>query len=459
MVKISFKQYIRRYSLSTVLLVTSSVMLIVVLLNVGLNSQVRRSDLGVASISNADALVKNYTIHYPVFHKETIDKALRNYAVHHMEEFLQKLAGNSNDPNSHLLVSYTILHYGDRTVSVEFRKEEQLQGRSRLASEQIMTFDLESQAKIELSAVVDNEKVATIVFSRILHDYFKHSESTRVTDTQLTRLKQFSLKDAKDLAFDDEHIIFTLEPGLDSVRRVETIAIRRELLANILKDKFRPSEKSRIDVVQRESASHVIDRMPQHDVVIDASKKMLALTFDDGPGVLTPKILDTLKLYGGYATFFVIGRQVPQHPDVVRREITEGHEIGNHSWSHPNFNRISASQMEQQINDTQDAIHRVAGYTPVLLRPPEGVFNGAVVAYAQSRHLAMQLWNVDTLDWLDRNTQVTYDRIMSGAGDGKVILLHDIHATSVDAVLKAIPELIAQGYQLVTVSQMKQFRQ
>jgi peptidoglycan/xylan/chitin deacetylase (PgdA/CDA1 family) len=410
-------------------------------------------------LTQARAVVKHYDVDYPVFHVEKVDRALRNYVTHQVEDFMRALGAPVDDPANSITIKYSIVQYGTHTLTVVLHEQRTVIGVPVAISDKTFSFDLQTQKELELTDIFKDTPSAEMLLSKVIHDYFQHDKPGIVTPTELDRLQKLTMSDIDSFVFDSESIIFHLNvhhPGQKEAS--EPIAIKREVLADALNTVFIAPDRNVIDV-EPETPVYSINTMPQHDVVIDPSRKMLALTFDDGPGVLTPKVLDVLKKYGAHATFFLIGRQVPTYGATVQREVKEDNEVGNHSWSHPNLTGLSYAAMQQQIGDTQRVIQEATGgYIPRLMRPPQGAYNASVVSFLQSRGLHMQLWNVDTLDWLNRDSQVVYARIMAGAADGKVILVHDIHPTSVDAAIRAIPDLVTQGYQLVTVSQLNQYR-
>ncbi|MFR4627220.1 MAG: polysaccharide deacetylase family protein [Dorea formicigenerans] len=187
------------------------------------------------------------------------------------------------------------------------------------------------------------------------------------------------------------------------------------------------------------------------DVNIDASKPMVALTFDDGPGERTGELLAQLEKYNAHATFFMQGKNIPGKEDFVKKMKETGCELGNHSYDHPQLTKLSADKIANQIGTTNDLIQQAAGSTATVMRPPYGAINDTVRA---SVGLPMILWSIDTLDWKTRNAQSSIDTVMNDVQDGDVILMHDIHTESIDAALVLIPKLEEAGYQLVTVSEM-----
>ncbi|GAA2413470.1 hypothetical protein GCM10010191_24060 [Actinomadura vinacea] len=182
--------------------------------------------------------------------------------------------------------------------------------------------------------------------------------------------------------------------------------------------------------------------------------KCVALTFDDGPMGVTAKLLDTLAASKVRATFFLVGRNVEEYPQLVRREAAEGHELANHSFSHSDLGRSSTAKVTSELMRTQQAIHRVAGVTPTLMRPPYGSTDKQVAAVTKRLGLAQVLWTVDPLDWQVRNTKKVQRKVIGGTGNGHIVLMHDIHPTTVAAVPHIIDRLAAKGYVFVTVSQL-----
>ena len=182
--------------------------------------------------------------------------------------------------------------------------------------------------------------------------------------------------------------------------------------------------------------------------------KVIALTFDDGPGPYTAHLLDILDQYGAKATFFLIGSKVSGQASVVRSIQARGHQLGNHSWSHPELPKLSVDQIADEIDRTNEAIKQAAGVKPSILRPPYGAVNGVVLEQLRLRGMSSILWSVDTRDWADRNSQIVCSRAVAGARPGAVILMHDIHQTSVNAVPCILSSLKQQGYSFVTIQRL-----
>jgi peptidoglycan/xylan/chitin deacetylase (PgdA/CDA1 family) len=182
----------------------------------------------------------------------------------------------------------------------------------------------------------------------------------------------------------------------------------------------------------------------------------IAMTFDDGPSTtLTPKLLDLLAAHHIKATFFVIGENVAEHPEIVARAAREGHEIGNHSWSHPNFGKMSDESVRRQLRQTDDAIKSATGKRPMLLRPPYGSITSREKRWIHDEFgYQVILWDVDPYDWKRPGPAVVRNRILTETRPGSIVLSHDIHPGTIEAMPSTLDALEAKGFRFVTVSQL-----
>src|SRR5205807_9554009 len=182
----------------------------------------------------------------------------------------------------------------------------------------------------------------------------------------------------------------------------------------------------------------------------------IAMTFDDGPSAtLTPKLLDLLAAHHIKATFFVIGENVAEHPEIVARAAREGHEIANHSWSHPNFGKMSQESVRSQVQRTDDAIKSATGKRPTLLRPPSGLITEREKRWIHDEFgYDIILWDVDPLDWKRPGPAVVRNRILKETRPGSIVLSHDIHPGTIEAMPSTFNELEAKGFKFVTVSEL-----
>jgi peptidoglycan/xylan/chitin deacetylase (PgdA/CDA1 family) len=184
----------------------------------------------------------------------------------------------------------------------------------------------------------------------------------------------------------------------------------------------------------------------------------IALTLDDGPQAkLTPKLLDLLAAHHIKATFFVIGENVAEHPEIVTRAAHEGHEIGNHSWSHPNLGKMSDDAVRRQLQRTDEAIKSATGARPTLLRPPYGSLSARQKRWIHDEFgYRIILWDVDPLDWKRPGPAIVRSRIVKQTRSGSIVLAHDIHPGTIEAMPAILDDLEAKGFKFVTVSELIQ---
>lgn len=190
-----------------------------------------------------------------------------------------------------------------------------------------------------------------------------------------------------------------------------------------------------------------------------SSKKNIALTFDDGPHpVHTPEILDILAEYGIKATFFVIGENATWYGDLVKTEYENGHEIGNHTYSHHmNLKKLSYDGICGEIEDAEEAIYENIEYRTKLLRPPGGIYSDTLLRAAADNDYTIICWSVDTRDWAHTPTAEIVKNVMSSVKEGDIILFHDYvsgNSPTPDALRQLIPALLDEGYNFVTVSEL-----
>ncbi len=188
---------------------------------------------------------------------------------------------------------------------------------------------------------------------------------------------------------------------------------------------------------------------------IDKNKKMVALTYDDGPSIYTPRVLKTLKENNAVATFFVVGNRVPTYSDTVKKAHDMGCEIGNHTYEHKNLTRVSEAKVKRQITKTNRNVKKVTGQAPVIVRPTGGATNANVKQWVGMPSI---IWSIDTLDWKTRNAGSTKKAVLDHVKDGDIVLMHDLYSATASASETIIPELVKRGYQLVTVSELAECR-
>lgn len=206
----------------------------------------------------------------------------------------------------------------------------------------------------------------------------------------------------------------------------------------------------------QEQPAQQAQNLPAGIRALDPSKPMIALTYDDGPyAPVGNRIMDVMNQYGGKCTFFMVGNRVPSYRAEVQRMAREGFEVANHTQDHPNLKKLGASQIHAQVNACNDVIQTVSGVRPTLMRLPGGNKNNTVVS---STGMPMIMWNIDTNDWKTKNAQSTVNAVLGKVKDGDIILMHELYSATAAATETLVPALTAQGFQLVTVSELAYYR-
>ena len=181
-------------------------------------------------------------------------------------------------------------------------------------------------------------------------------------------------------------------------------------------------------------------------------QKLAAITFDDGPGPYTENLLDELDKRGVVVTFFMQGHNAARYPSVVKRAYEAGHQIASHTYDHPQLTKLSSEKIRDQLVTTADILNCAVGMEHAyMVRPPYGSTDGHVLSCLDAPAI---LWSVDTRDWESRNADAVYRHIVNDTRDGSIVLLHDIHASSIPGALRGIDALLSQGYELVTVEEL-----
>lgn len=188
------------------------------------------------------------------------------------------------------------------------------------------------------------------------------------------------------------------------------------------------------------------------------SRPQIALTFDDGPSEVTMRVLDALEKAGAKATFFVQGIMVARRKRELQRMVQGGFQIGNHTWDHEYISKIPEEELRRVISKTNDAIRDACGVVPEVMRPPGGVWSDAALAVLGEMGLSMVFWDVDPRDWETRDAQMTIDYVLDKAEDGNIVIMHDLYEPTADAAEVIIPELVARGFELLTVSELARNR-
>lgn len=393
------------------------------------------------------------SIEYPITKNNKINKTIAQVITRDDRDF-RYIATNVlsfNQPMTET-ISYQITHNNSAALSIIVNIKQDIHGAHPVSLTHFWTFDKKSGEVISLSDLTEQSEKATeeiVAAARnSINETIKQRQQTELdlseTITQETLSNFVIIDGGNSLAWPigqasllpSAYGEMTIKVPIDAVAKYLQNPTARKL-ANIPKPPEPKPEPKPAPAVPAPAPT--------------TGNKVIALTFDDGPGPHTAHLLDILDQYGAKATFFLIGSKVSSQANVVRSIHARGHQLGNHSWSHPELPKLPVDQIAGEIDRTNDAIKQATGVTPAILRPPYGAVNGVVLEQLRLRGMSSILWSVDTRDWADRNSDIVCSRAVAGARPGAVILMHDIHQTSVGAVPCILSALKQQGYSFVTV--------
>lgn len=362
-------------------------------------------------------------------------------------------------------VSYNLVYRGDGVLTLALNTLFDTQGASPERHHRVLSFDLHDDARVGVANLYDGAIDANgdvVADHAGLQEFVEKAreqlrsqyDAAEVFPEDLTAesLDGFALGDdgrSLDIHFDDGTV------SAYSAGKIELSIDPHELqhkpdsalATRVLGDGFGTGSTS--------SATEQAHTVQVQQAPRNPGAPRVALTFDDGPAANTNRLLDTLAQYNAKATFFTIGSSVDASPTTVARTLNEGHAVGNHTYNHPDLTTLGADGVRNELQQGNQAIaNATGGHTPTMLRPPYGATTPTVNNIAAEFGMANIIWSVDTRDWQDRDSALVCNRAVTNASDGAVILLHDLHATSVDAMPCILDSLSSQGYEFVTAEQL-----
>lgn len=401
-----------------------------------------------------------YAIHFPRSKQENINKVIKQLVTAQKEDFIQAAmkVTPKKDSFSELLLDYKVTNISDTLLSIAFTHNENIYGQESKKQVYTVNFDRKSGKPITLTDLFTDDtslqKLARLSQNVILQDpkAMKLSNVSDVMDGTKPEIDTFNAFSFSNTTMDiylKEKQIGPKELGPYKIQI--PLSDLNGILAKAYSDSLELKIPTETEILSKTTGGK--ENKPPKSA-LTPGVKYVALTFDDGPHhQLTPRILDILKKHQAKATFYVLGNRVEYYPEIVKRTVDEGHEIGSHSWSHPKLTSLKPTELAQQINQTSNSIEKITGKPPATLRPPYGAVNDAV---KRSIKGPIVNWSVDTLDWKHHNKEKVKQIVRQTTHDGSIILMHDIQKASADALEDIIVSLSKQGYHFVTVSQLLQ---
>lgn len=382
-----------------------------------------------------------YAVQYPVLGNQKVDARIQEIATKLEEDMIAECIQTSDE--SDFFITYESYRTKGNIYSVVFLTGKRC-GETEVSGVYPYLFDLKKETEIASTDIFDGAyaKKAAAYTADLLGQTTAYAEKLlpdfrERLGADKTSFASYALKDTSMIFYLNEETILQGGNGILSIE------VPRKTFAEYfkIKKKVPPAPPKTKTAKQRN---------------IDPKKPMVALTYDDGPGTATNRILDTLEKHGAVATFFDTGERISQYPKIAQREVALGCEVASHSYNHKDFKKMSAAQIKADVQRTDAAFQKAIGKKPTLFRPPYGNYNQTV---QKNVPYPIIIWSVDTLDWKSRNADSVLKSIQKvGNLDGKVILMHGIYDSTAKATEKLVPDLIQKGYQLVTVSELIQYR-
>ncbi|WP_144486615.1 polysaccharide deacetylase family protein [Bacillus pumilus] len=407
-----------------------------------------------------DGRYMRYAVNYPVFHQEKLDQEMKRFAETALDKFKTSFSEANDVDEDHryeLNIDYEITHYAKQTAAIKFNTYELKGGVKGANQTKIFNFDFKKQHFLSINDLFLSKKEDLQKLSKMTFEELKKDRSLAENEHLLKQGTSPTAEHYQYFTIKDRFIEFYFPAGqiAPSEQGPQVLAIKKTLLKGMLKPEYINKEKNKNEK-KEPIAKRKLVKLPKQ-ATFNPNQKAIALTFDDGPNPsTTSKILKALKENKGHATFFVLGNRVQYYPDMLGEIRKGGNEIGNHSYSHPLLTRLPLKQAVKQVEETQQIIEKASGFTPTHFRPPYGGTNGQINAAV---NMKVTLWDVDPEDWKYRNSEYVANYILTHASSGETVLMHDIYDTSANAAVTIIKELTKQGYQLLTVSELEQWKE
>lgn len=377
----------------------------------------------------------SYAVDYPVCEDERVNTFLEEKIEEIKENAAEGITPEDDDIQA-LIISSVVQKTDNGVISLAIHEKSSVEGDREMVAgtSNIHTYHFYK----ETGDLIVPEQVFSVDYSDYCSEYFLKYFTDNYTDEDFVEGWKENLLNSPD-AFDEyliseSGVTFFFKPG------------------QVLDESFGVVYAG-IPMVQAE----VFVREKVLKRYIDPSKPMVAITYDDGPGLeAEDRILDCLEKNNAVATFFYLGNRVKGKEDKIKRAVELGCEIGNHTWNHPVLTSESKKSLKKQFNSTNEAIYKACGKYPTVFRPSYGISDSKINKMSK---LPVIYWTVDTLDWESRNGKKVYKIVKNQKKlDGKIILMHSLYESTADATELIIPYLKEKGYQLVTVSELIKYK-
>lgn len=403
---------------------------------------------------------------FPEFQTPRLNQMMQNFVDHERQKFAEGVEASRASRQS-LMKPYYHLYFeiyplGTGYYSFVMHTEKDYAGANPEIHLQPYIVDLSNDSIVDAKQLFSEDYYADL--KAYLLDQLKADEergSFIIDEIYEQYLAEHHLGEQLVLTHDKAEFVFEAYAVGARAAGEPVVALTHEQLAEYLTDdavkKLGEITENKVlaereETVTKRKAPELPPNMPSVVTHNEQAGKKVAITFDDGPHPEnTPAILNLLDQYGAKATFFMLGSTADFYPDLIQKVARAGHEVGNHSWNHPQLTLLDDQRIQEEVNRSDQVFEQELGYRPPLMRPPYGDFDERVI---QQVHKPLVLWSIDTLDWQSHNPQAILQIVKDQLHDGAIILMHDIHAETVEATRLVLEYLSSQGYEMVTVSEL-----
>ncbi|MER1986394.1 MAG: polysaccharide deacetylase family protein [Solibacillus sp.] len=391
-----------------------------------------------------------YAIQYPLSESEEFNEAVTAYITTAKDHYINTMRLKQNvdeDASGELNISFETFEYDERYYSFVLKNKTATHNDEKI-SVQTFLYNFETKEMFDMHTLLAGDLKSLETFAAHVRSELKkqpelkglllEDELTKATEAKWRQFSRFALIDESLVLYFDELEIAKKEAG------TPTLTTSLSFLNPLLAPEFQ---------IQMMQADTIVPSTPTE---ADKNKKHVALTFDDGPHPkVTKQILDLLKKYDAKATFFMLGSRVEYYPDIVREVSAAGHEIGNHTWTHPVLTKMDSAKVLKEFEQTEHAIFTVLGENTKIFRPPYGATNERVKNLIPRTSVN---WTIDTLDWKYRNATKLLPMVEQNMHNNAIILMHDIHQSTADGLESVLKYMQEEGYEFLTVSEILQYR-
>lgn len=403
---------------------------------------------------------------YPEFSHDHLDRSMKKLVKNHRKDFseevgkIKDLKKSKIKPYYHMYFDITPL--GEHIYSIVMHTEKNYATANAEIHSQPFLVDVQNDRILQMKNLFSEEDYTELT-TFVLKELKKDPEKGQYIFDEAYKdfLNQHHL--AERLVLNSDGAEFLFEPYSVGARAAGTPSVKLSLeeLALYFTDEAvkRLGVLANNDLLQKgkkavlaRQAPELPENMPKVVTNNPKAGKKVALTFDDGPHPEnTPAIMQLLKEHQAKATFFMLGSTADFYPELIQQVVEAGHEVGSHSWNHPQLSLLDEASIKNEVDLTDNVFKEAIGYAPNTLRPPYGDYDDRV---SQLIDKPLVLWSIDTLDWKSRDPQAILAQVQSQLHDGAIILMHDIHDETVSGTALVLDYLDEQGYECVTVSEL-----